>query len=537
MSNDTVGAVLVCGAGIAGIQSSLDLAESGFKVYLLDSAPAIGGRMAQLDKTFPTGDCAMCILSPKLVECARNRNIEIITLADVVDVSGRPGHFKVRIRQNPRYIDLKKCDACGDCAAVCPVSLPNEFDRGLGTRKAAFQPYPQAIPNVFTISKAVGEAPCKASCPAGVNVPGFVALAAAGKLVEAFDLIRRRSILPSCSGRVCRQPCRSGCNRKEIDEAVSIGNLERFVGDFILANPDQYPAFEPAGNGIEGRVAVIGAGPAGLTAAADLALKGCHVTLFESKPDLGGMLRYGIPDYRLPKDVLHKEIQRILDLGIKVRTGTRIATPKDLLISGRTGNGEADSGDRYHAVFVATGAWTTHKLGIPGEDAEGVLEGLSFLHDVNTGNAPGVGPRVLVIGSTDLALDAARCARRLPGVESVQIACLESGAEIPGHSGQTAEAVEEGVVINYGLGPTRIQATGGKVTSVAFRACTSAYDKYRKLNPIFDDSRISILPADTVVVAVGRGVDSSRLGMEMRPGGRILADNETLATRIQGSGA
>jgi len=156
---ELVGAVLVCGAGIAGIQASLDLAGSGFRVYLVDSMPAIGGRMAQLDKTFPTGDCAMCILSPRLVECARNRNIEILTLANIQSVSGQPGRFKVKIRQNPRYVETKKCDACGDCAEVCPVNLQNEFELGLGTRKAIFRPYPQAIPNVFSISKSAGTAP------------------------------------------------------------------------------------------------------------------------------------------------------------------------------------------------------------------------------------------------------------------------------------------------------------------------------------------------------------------------------------------
>ena len=174
-AHEAVGAVLVCGAGITGIQSSLDLAESGFKVYLLDSSPAIGGSMARLDKTFPTGDCAMCILSPKLVECARNKNIEIITLADVQGISGEPGNFKVKIRQNPRYVDLDKCNACGECTEACPVDLPSDFDRRLGTRKAIFRPYPQAIPNVFGISKAAGRAPCKAACPAGVNAQGYVA--------------------------------------------------------------------------------------------------------------------------------------------------------------------------------------------------------------------------------------------------------------------------------------------------------------------------------------------------------------------------
>ena len=139
----------------------------------MDSSPAIGGRMAQLDKTFPTGDCAMCILSPKLVECARNKNIEIITQADVEGISGEPGNFKVKLRQNPRYVDLEKCNACGDCAEACPVDLPNEFDRRLGTRKAIFRPYPQAIPNVFGISKAEGARALQGRLSGGRQRPGL----------------------------------------------------------------------------------------------------------------------------------------------------------------------------------------------------------------------------------------------------------------------------------------------------------------------------------------------------------------------------
>jgi heterodisulfide reductase subunit A len=147
-----VGAVLVCGGGVAGIQAALDLSAGGFRAYLVEAGPAIGGRMARLDKTFPTGDCALCILSPRLVECARSRNIEIITLADIEEISGGPGNFSVKIRQNPRYIDIRKCDACGNCVEVCPVNLTSEFDGSVCSRKAIFRPYPQAIPNVFTIS-------------------------------------------------------------------------------------------------------------------------------------------------------------------------------------------------------------------------------------------------------------------------------------------------------------------------------------------------------------------------------------------------
>ena len=519
---EALGAVLVCGAGITGIQASLDLAGSGFKVYLLDSSPAIGGRMAQLDKTFPTGDCAMCILSPKLVECARNKNIEIVTLADVEGISGEPGNFQVKIRQNPRYVDLDKCNACGDCTEACPVDLPNEFDRRMGTRKAIFRPYPQAIPNVFGISKAAGRAPCKASCPAGVNAQGYVALIAAGKFKEAYALIRERCPFPSACGRVCQHPCQDNCNRSEIDEAVSIRDLKRFAGDYIDANPSEYPVAQPAAAKLEAKVAIIGGGPAGLTAAADLASLGYGVTVFDSQPQLGGMLRYGIPRYRLPGDVLDKEIQYILDLGVEAQTNTRVADPPSLLKSG------------FRAAFVAPGAWISRKLSVAGEDAEGVWAGLEFLREVNSGGTPEIGGNVVVIGGGDVAMDAARCARRLPGVKSVHVACLESRAEMPAHAWEAAEALEEGVVFHTGVGPARIETAGGKVSGVTFRACTSVFDESKRFNPKFDDSKVSTLHADTVIVTIGQGIDSAGLGVTTGPGGRIAADKLTLATSVEG---
>jgi heterodisulfide reductase subunit A-like polyferredoxin len=528
---EKVGAVLVCGAGIAGIQASLDLAESGFKVYLVESTAAIGGRMAQLDKTFPTGDCSLCVLSPRLVECARNKNIEIITLADIEGISGQPGNFKINIRQNPRYIDAKKCDACGDCAEVCPVELPSEFECGVAARKAVSRAYPQAIPNIFGIAKASGRVPCKDCCPAGVNVQGYIALLAAGKFKEAFELIRQRCPFPAVSGRICRHPCQEKCNRIEVDEAVSARNLERFVADHIYANPEQYPAFSVPGTISDRKVAIVGGGPAGLTAAVDLTLMGYRVTVFEAKSQLGGMLQYGIPEYRLPKEVLNKEIQQIVDLDIEVITGVSIAKPKDLLKSSAQ-KSETESG--FDAVFVATGAWLGRKPGIPGEDAAGVWECLQFLCETNAGRAPEIGPRVLVVGSDELAIDAARVAWRLPGVQSVQIACLGNGGDLRTGAEALTEAVKEGIEVHYGIGPTRIHAVGGKAASVAFRACTSVYDEYKRFDPLFDDSSVSTIPANTVIVTAGRTVNSSRFGLGTRPGGRIIADKDTLATSISG---
>jgi len=530
---EAVGAVLVCGAGVTGIQASLDLAESGFKVYLLDSSPAIGGRMAQLDKTFPTGDCAMCILSPKLVECARNKNIEIVTLADVQGISGDPGNFKVKIKQNPRYVDTSKCNACGDCTEVCPVSLRSEFDRNLGTRKAIFRPYPQAIPNVFGISKAAGPAPCKSACPAGVNAQGYVALIAAGKFKEAYDLIRQRCPLPAACGRVCQHPCEENCNRREIDQAVSVRDLKRFVADYIHANSELYPPAKAPAVRLDARIAIIGGGPAGLTVAADLALRGYGITLFEAQPRLGGMLRYGIPDYRLPEDVLDREIQYILDLGVEAKTGVRVADPKSLLKSNGHSNWSPYAA-AFDAVFVAPGAWVGSKMAIPGEDAPGVWEALDFLYQVNNGKTPGIGPRVVVIGGGDVAMDAARCARRLAGVQSVEVAYRRSRKEMPAHPWELAEALEEGVVLHPDLGPARIETAGGKVSGIAFHPRIAGTGQTRQTAPRFDESQTTVLPADTIIVAIGQSIDSAGLGIATGSSGRIAADKGTLATSIPG---
>src|SRR5512136_1623112 len=228
--NKKTGAVLVQGGGIAGVQASLDLANSGFKVYLVERDAAIGGMMAHLDKTFPTGDCATCIVSPKLVECARNLNIEILTLSELVDLQGEPGNFKATIKRYPRYVDEDKCTACDQCSPACPVSILNYFDRNLGTRKAIAKHYAQATPNIFNILKN-GHSPCKVACPANINVQGYIQLIKKKEYLKAVSLIRERNPLSAICGRVCTHPCEAKCTRSSVDEAVAIRLLKRFASD------------------------------------------------------------------------------------------------------------------------------------------------------------------------------------------------------------------------------------------------------------------------------------------------------------------
>ena len=523
-------AVLVRGAGVAGVQAAIDLAGSGFNVYLVDPAATIGGTASE---------SALNTAAPKLEECAANKNVEIITFADVESVSGQTGDFSVKLRRNPRYVDPAKCTSCGNCSEACPVSLPARR-RGVEknvkeTRKAIALEYAGAIPNVFNIMKFPGRTACTNGCPAGVNVQGFLSLLRAGKIVEAYALLRRHCPLPASSGRICRHHCEDHCRRLEIDdEAVAIRNLERYVADAVYANgadirPSAIPQTEQ-----KCRVAVIGGGPAGLAAANELVLKGIRVTLFEAQEKLGGMLRYGIPSWRLPKDILEKEIQAIVDSGVDVRTGARIAKPKDLLNTGFEIDGETY--EPFDAVLITTGAWGAKRLDIPGENSRFVMQALDFLYAVNSGATPlVVGSNVVVLGGDDLALDAARAALRLPGVQTVHLACMESWVEMPAAPDDVETAFHEGIIIHNGLGATGFEKSGDDCgASVRFRACTSVYDEHRSYDPIFDDSIISRLTADTVIVAAGRVADAASYGLETRPGGRIFVYPETHATSVKG---
>jgi heterodisulfide reductase subunit A-like polyferredoxin len=212
---DKVGAVMVVGAGVGGMQASLDLAESGFLVYLVETSTAVGGVMAQLDKTFPTNDCAMCIIAPKLVEVGRHPNIKLMTSMRVKKIDDFEGNFKVTVHKTPRYIDPSKCTACGDCVSVCPVVLPNEYEQGLSTRRAVYKKYVQAIPSAFAIQKA-DKAPCRLECPAGINVQGYVQMVGQRKYREALEIIMEDLPLPGVIGRICPHPCQNVCRRGDI---------------------------------------------------------------------------------------------------------------------------------------------------------------------------------------------------------------------------------------------------------------------------------------------------------------------------------
>jgi len=229
-TNGKIGSVLVVGGGISGMQSALDLADQGFKVFLVEKETAIGGKMAQLDKTFPTNDCAMCNISPKLVETGRHPNIEIITSGTIHHISGQKGNFSVQIWQEPRYIDIEKCVACNDCVEVCPVIVPDIFNEDLIKRTAVYKEYPQAIPSALAIQKA-GVAPCRDACPTGQRAQGYIALIREGRWDDALRVIKMDNPFPGICGRICNHRCEDACNRSKVDEPIDIRALKRFVTD------------------------------------------------------------------------------------------------------------------------------------------------------------------------------------------------------------------------------------------------------------------------------------------------------------------
>jgi formate dehydrogenase beta subunit len=389
------------------------------------------------------------------------------------------------------------CKFCTACVAVCPTGALS--DKGISPAR-----FKEDL------------VPCRAACPAGLDVPGYLRAIKAGRTSEALAIIQNKVPFPGVLGRVCFRPCEEACRRSSLGEPIAICTLKRYAADKGKDGRQIRPARPETGK----RVAIVGAGPAGLAAAFYLRQLGHQVVVFDQADQPGGMMRQAIPAYRLPEAVVEAEIQDILDLGVELRLG---ASPKAIELKG------------YDACFLALGAQQSRKLNLEGAEARGVLWGLDFLKTVRQGRPVSLVGRVIVVGGGNVAIDVALTARRLGGQE-VSLVCLERREEMPAHAWEIAQAEEEGVKIINSLGPRRILSQDGQVTGLELRACTAVFDSQGRFSPSYDDCRLTTMAAETIILAVGQAVETSllkQLGVETRAG--LAAVNEdSLATNLPG---
>jgi heterodisulfide reductase subunit A2 len=517
---------LVVGGGIAGMQASLDIAAGGYQVFLVEKTPSVGGHVIQLDKTFPSLDCSACMNTPKMSDTGSSPNIKLLNYSTVEELSGYTGNFKAKIKKMSKFIDQSKCTGCRICFATCPVVMENEFDLGMVERKAVYIPFPQAVPNKAVIDKRE-DRPCKASCmqtcPINMNVPGYLKLIATGRFKDAYNLIRATNPLPSTCGRVCFAPCEDACDRGKVDNPLAIRDLKRFADDQFNLSDFIIPEIEKTGK----KVGIIGSGPAGLAAAHDLAMLGHSVTIFEALPMAGGMLAVGIPEYRLPKNILGRDIEIIKKLGVEIRTGVTFG--KDVTLKGLQDEG-------YNAFFIATGLHKSRSLNVEGEDIEGVLKGVDFLRDAALGNPVSLGKKVIVVGGGNVAIDVVLTALRL-GAQDLSLACLEKREEMPASRDEVHQALEEGVKINNSLGPNRFIAKGKKLSGIEFKKCTSVFNDKGQFAPEYDDKDLTTLEADTVIVAIGQAADTGfagEMGLTVARNGGIPVSSVSGVTNLEG---
>ena len=433
----------------------------------------------------------------------------------------------VRVIERAPFFRPLYCHHCDDapCAVACwEDAITIDPDTGVVLHDPEKCNGCSAVPGKTGAEKQ-DTSPCMVECPAHNNVQGYVSLASKGKFREAIQLIKQTSPFPSVCGRACPHPCEVGCNRDQIDAPVAIRAIERLVADKDRTSKNPYvPAIKEAR---DEKVAIIGSGPAGLTAAYFLAREGYRVTVFEKLPVAGGMMAVGIPEYRLPKDVLSAEIKMIQDMGVEIQTGVTFGSDITL---------ESLKRDGYQAVFLATGLHQNGRLNIENEDMDGALKGIDFLRDVSLGNSVSVGKRVMVVGGGNVAVDVAMTSLR-QGAQEVTLVCLEERDEMPAWEHEIEAALEEGVEIVNCFGPNRFLQKAGGFSGIEFKRCTCVFDEDGTFNPQYDVTDLTELGTDTVVIAIGQVADLSfakKQGIPITPAGGLEADPVTLETPIKG---
>jgi heterodisulfide reductase subunit A len=514
--------VLVVGSGIGGMESAIKLGDMGYKVLMVEKEGSVGGRVILLSKVFPTLDCASCITTPRMAASIHHPNITAMTYTEVQGIRREPdGRFRATVRQKARYVDEAACTGCQLCETACTVAVPDQFNYDLIARRAAYIPFPQAVPKKAVIERA-GTSPCTDNCPAGIKAHGYVSLIRSGKYEEAFQLVLDATPLVGTLGRACYAPCESSCTRADLEASLPIRRLKRFVADWHYREMDGPGVTTKEPNGK--RVAIVGSGPAGLTAAWQLARGGYRVRIFEAAAEPGGFLRYAIPTYRLPQEVVEQDIRNVTALGVEIATNTPV---QDVGALQREG---------YDAVLLATGTPLSTSMGVPGEELQGVVGGLDFLRDVRRGAVPDLkGKRVVIVGGGNVAMDAARTARRLGAAESV-VAYRRGRDEMPAHKAEVEDAEAEGAQLRFLVAP--VEVIGDAAGRVAGLRCQRMQlgqpdaSGRRRPEPIAHSE--FVIPCDAVIAAIGMAPDPSTFSklVTVAPGRRIAVNPRTLQSEV-----
>ena len=440
-------------------------------------------------------------------------------------------------------VEKANCVACGKCVEFCPAGAV-KLGQKLCDKEGCEVQYPR-IPlpseqpwgehmwshNYRDVNRIncydTGTAPCKTACPAHVAVQGYLKLAKEGRYDDALALIKKDNPLPAVCGHVCNRRCEDACTRGTVDEAVAIDEVKRFLAERDLNAETRYipkKTIPSLKGGFDEKIAIIGAGPAGLSCAYYLALTGYKPTIFEKNEEPGGMLRYGIPSYKLEKDLLTAEIDVIRELGVEIRCGVEIG--KDITIEELREQG-------YKGFYVAIGCQRGRKPGITGENAKGTYAAVDFLREAGAKESFALEGDVVVVGGGNVAIDAARISSRCVDAK-ISMFCLEQRENMPASKEEIAEALEEGIELNCGWGPKEVLEEDGKVAGVVFKKCIRVLDEQGRFSPEYDEEQTVTIPCKHVIFSVGQAIEwgnmLDNLNLKRRPNGGALADKLTYQT-------
>lgn len=440
-------------------------------------------------------------------------------------------------------VETANCVACGRCVEHCPAGAL-KLGQKLCTTKGEVEYPKQELPDAVKWgpekwsenyrdnnrinTHESGTAPCKTACPAHIAVQGYLKMAAQGRYTDALALIKKENPFPAVCGRICNKRCEDACTRGTVDRAVAIDDVKKFIAQKDLDAETRFIPKKviPATKGyFDEKVAIIGAGPSGLSCAFFLAEKGYrNVTVFDKNKEPGGMLRYGIPNYKLEKEIIDAEIDVIKEMGVEIKCGVEVG--KDITLDELRAQG-------YKAFYMAIGAQGGRKAGVDGEDADGVITAVEFLHQAAETEEYPIGKRTVVIGGGNVAIDSARVSVRC-GAKEVNMYCLEQRDEMPAADYEVAEAEEDGVKVNCGWGPKEILTKDGKVSAVVFKKCVSVKDENRRFSPKYDENDTITVECDSVVLSIGQSIQWGDIlngtKAELNRNNTISADTKTLQT-------